>query len=286
MATYAIGDVQGCMRALDALLERIAFDATRDRLWFTGDLVNRGPDSLAVLRFVMGLGGRAVTVLGNHDLHLLAVAAKVRAPRPQDSLAEVLRSPERESLLAWLRQRPLLHHDERLGFTLIHAGLLPSWDLALARTLAREVETLLRGPDHRELLRHMYGDTPAHWEPTLGGWERLRVTINAFTRLRYCDRAGHMALGPVGPPGSQPPGLIPWFQAPGRRSRELRVLFGHWSALGAWQGEGVIALDSGCCWNRALTAAQLDVWPPKFIQVPCGAPRHATAKMGGDAHKP
>lgn len=271
MSTYAIGDVQGCMRALETLLERIDFDATRDRLWFTGDLVNRGPDSLAVLRFVMGLGERAVTVLGNHDLHLLAVAARARTPRPEDRLEEVLRSPERDRLLTWLRERPLLHHDERLGLTLIHAGLLPAWDLALARECAREVETVLRGPDHAELLRHMYGETPASWQPSLEGWERLRVVINAFTRLRYCDHAGRMVLGPVGPPGSQPPGLMPWFHVPGRRSRGLRVLFGHWSALGAWQGEGVISLDSGCCWGRALTAAHLEASPPSFVQVPCDA---------------
>ncbi len=269
------------MRELEALLARIDFDAARDRLWFTGDLVNRGPDSLGVLRFVMGLGERAVTVLGNHDLHLLAVAAKARPPRPDDRFQEVLDAPEREGLLAWLRARPLLHHDEQLGLTLIHAGLLPAWDLALARECAHEVEAMLRGPDHAELLHHMYGEAPACWLPSLEGWARLRVIINAFTRLRYCDRAGRMVLGPVGPPGSQPPGLIPWFQAPGRRSQGLRVLFGHWSALGAWQGEGVISLDSGCCWGRALTAVHLEVSPPSFIQVSCGAAQRS-AKMHGD----
>lgn len=259
------------MSALAALLERIGFERTRDMLWFTGDLVNRGPCSADVLRFVMGLGERAVVVLGNHDLHLLAVAAGVHAPTAADRFDDVLRAPERERLLRWLRARPLLHHDPELGFTLIHAGLLPQWDLGLAQALAHEAEGVLRSPAYTELLAHMYGDTPDLWDGTLRGWDRLRLIVNAFTRLRYCDHGGRMHLGPVGPPGSQPVALAPWYQMPGRRNRDLHIVFGHWSTLGPWQGEGVIALDSGCCWGRTLTAVRLDAAPPQFHQVSCAA---------------
>lgn len=269
MAVYAIGDVQGCYAPLRQLLERLCFDATRDRLWFTGDLVNRGPQSLEVLRFVMGLGERAVSVLGNHDLHLLAVAAGTAKPKKHDTLEAVLRAPDRDELLHWLRARPMLHHDPGLGCTLLHAGLLPGWDLADGARLAREAESVLRGDAHADFSRHMYGDQPDHWNENLQGHDRLRVIINAFTRLRYCDPEGHMDLRPKGPPGSQPPGLQPWFRVPGRRSRELRVVFGHWSTLGPWQGDGVVCLDGGCLWGRTLSAVQLDAGPAEFTGVDC-----------------
>jgi bis(5'-nucleosyl)-tetraphosphatase (symmetrical) len=267
MAVYAIGDVQGCYDALQALLEKIRFDPVRDRLWFVGDLVNRGQQSAAVVRFVMGLN-EAVCVLGNHDLHLLAVAADRARARREDTLGEFLSAPDRDPLLHWLRTRPLLHHDAALGYTLVHAGLLPSWDLAIAQELAAEAEAALRGPAVDQLFAHMYGDQPDQWDPTLTGWPRLRVIINAFTRLRFCDSAGRMDLAPKGAPGSQPPGLLPWFQVPGRQSRALRILFGHWSTLGLWNGDGVIGLDSGCLWGGSLTAVQLD-GSPAFFSVPC-----------------
>jgi bis(5'-nucleosyl)-tetraphosphatase (symmetrical) len=269
MPLYAVGDVQGCGDELLALLDRIRFDPEHDRLWFTGDLVNRGPRSTEVLRWVKRLGGRAVTVLGNHDLHLLAVAAGAAAPRPQDTLGDVLAAPDSEELLEWLRHRPLLHGDAALGYTLVHAGLLPSWGLDQARSLAAEVESALRGPDYRDFLAHLYGNQPDGWSDALRGWDRLRVITNALTRLRYCDAQGRMNLLPTGPPGSQPAGWLPWFQVPGRKSRGARIVFGHWSALGAWQGDGVIGLDSGCLWGRELTAARLDPDGAKFVQLPC-----------------
>lgn len=280
MAVYAIGDVQGCYAALMKLLTQIGFDPDRDRLWFTGDLVNRGPQSLEVLRFVKGLGERAECVLGNHDLHLLAVAAGAARLKKRDTLDDVLQATDRNELLHWLRRRPLLHHDDGLGYTLIHAGLLPSWNLADARRLAHEAETVLRGDKVDEFFQHMYGDLPDHWSENLRGVGRLRVIINALTRLRYCDLEGNMDLRPKGPPGSQPPDLIPWFQVPGRRSQEFKIIFGHWSALGLWDGNGVIGLDSGCLWGRSLSAARLDTAPLEFFRIDC-EPYQAQAHDGG-----
>lgn len=267
MAVYAIGDVQGCYDALRTLLEKISFDRVRDQLWFVGDLVNRGPQSAAVLRFVMGLD-KVVCVLGNHDLHLLAVASGRASARPEDRLEDILTAPDREAMLHWLSSRPLLHHDAALGYTLVHAGLLPAWDLATAQALAAEAEAILRGPTASELFSQMYGDEPNAWNPALTGWLRLRVIINAFTRLRYCRADGRMDLRPKGPPGSQLEGLLPWFQVPGRRSDALRIVFGHWSTLGLWNHDGVIGLDSGCLWGGSLSAARLDE-TPEFFSLPC-----------------
>jgi bis(5'-nucleosyl)-tetraphosphatase (symmetrical) len=269
MPIYAIGDVQGCYAPLQQLLARLRFDPARDRLWFTGDLVNRGPQSLEVLRFVKGLGDRAVSVLGNHDLHLLAVAAGTARPGKRDTLDEILHAPDRDELLSWLRLRPLLHHDADLGYTLVHAGLLPPWDLAQAQRLAREAEALLLGPAYTDFFHHMYSDLPDHWNENLHGFDRLRVIVNAFTRLRYCDLDGNMDLRPKGPPGSQPPDLLPWFQVPGRRSHGLKIVFGHWSALGLCQSDDVIGLDSGCVWDRSLSAVRLDAEPVEFFSVDC-----------------
>jgi bis(5'-nucleosyl)-tetraphosphatase (symmetrical) len=272
MATYAIGDVQGCYGALRALLQRIGFDRARDQLWFTGDLVNRGPQSLEVLRFVRDLGERAVTVLGNHDLHLLAVAAGASKHKPSDRLREVLAAPDCAELLAWLRTRPLLHHDAGLGWLMVHAGLLPQWDLAQALALAAEVQQVLAGARAGEFFQHMYGDLPDHWRDGLKGAERVRVVINACTRLRYCDLEGNMDLRHKGPPGTQPPDLVPWFAVPTRRTCPERIVFGHWSALGRHLEQGALCLDSGCLWGRSLTAAQLDRGEPRFVSVPCAAP--------------
>jgi len=272
MALYAVGDVQGCYDSLRHLLDHLGFEPERDRLWFTGDLVNRGPDSARVLRFVRDLGEGAVTVLGNHDLHLLAVAAGAAQPRSGDTLEGLLRAPDREALLDWLRHRPLLHYEAPPGRLLVHAGLLPQWDLDTARSLAAEVEAELRGPGLAEFLEHLYGDEPDRWQPGLRGPDRFRVVVNAMTRLRFCDADGHMRLGLTGPPGSQPPGLMPWFRVPGRRIR-CPVVFGHWSALGAGIFDGVIALDSGCVWGGGLSAVRLDAHPPRFYRVPCAQTR-------------
>ncbi len=259
MATFAIGDLQGCHDDLQRLLERIAFDPAEDTLWFTGDLVNRGPKSLETLRFVKGLGPRAVTVLGNHDLHLLAVSAGVATLRKSDTLDEVLAAADRDELLDWLRHRPLLHHDADLGYTLVHAGLPPQWDLDLAIKCAHELEAVLRGPGHLEFFRHMYGDRPDRWSADLAGMERLRFIVNCFTRLRFCGPQGELDLKSKGAPGSQPRGFLPWYEVPGRKSANLHLLFGHWSTVGEVQdAHNALGLDTGCVWGGRLTALRLD----------------------------
>jgi bis(5'-nucleosyl)-tetraphosphatase (symmetrical) len=269
MAIYAIGDIQGCFEALQALLRRITFRPGRDTLWFTGDLVNRGPKSAKVLRLVMDLGASAVSVLGNHDLHLLAVAHEAAPALASDTFQDVLQAPDRDRLLRWLRQRPLLYEDARLGFALVHAGMLPQWDVATARRLAGEVEAQLRSACFVDLLAHMYGNRPDRWDARLRGHERLRVIVNALTRLRYLDAEGRMDLAPVGAPGSQPAHLKPWFQARAPAQHEPTVVFGHWSALGVWDQDGVIGIDSGCLWGGSLTAVRLDVKPHTFASVNC-----------------
>lgn len=268
MALYAIGDVQGCREQLERLLAKIGFDAARDTLWFTGDLVNRGPDSAGVLRLVMALP-RVVSVLGNHDLHLLAAAASGTYGGRRDTFDDVLDAPDRDALLDWLRARPLLHHDAALGCTLIHAGLPPQWTLATAMQLAREAGHAIRQTPGNAFFDHMYGDTPDQWDDRLAGNDRLRFTVNCFTRLRYVDRAGRLYLGDKGAPGTQAPGLVPWFDAPGRKSRDARIVFGHWSTLGARVRPDMVALDSGCLWGRQLTAARLDADPAPLISVSC-----------------
>jgi len=256
MAIYAIGDVQGCFIPLQKLLQMIAFDPARDRLWFTGDLVNRGPQSLETLRYVKKLGDAAVTVLGNHDLHLLAVAFNHTAPRKKDTLDAIFKAPDRDELLDWLRHRPLLHHDEH--YCLVHAGFPPQWDLDQARHCAAEVETLLRGAGASQFFAHMYGDTPDKWSNRLKEWERMRFITNCFTRIRYCHIDGTLDLRYKGAPGTQPKHLIPWFEAPNRKSAYLNIVFGHWSTLGFRAANGVIALDTGCLWGGQLTALRLD----------------------------
>jgi bis(5'-nucleosyl)-tetraphosphatase (symmetrical) len=272
MAAYAIGDIQGCYRELLKLLETIGFDSGCDRLWFTGDLVNRGPQSLEVLRFVKQLGNRAVTVLGNHDLHLLILAHGVsRKPHKHDTLTRILAAPDREELLDWLRQRPCLYHDDTSGFTLIHAGLPPQWDLAKARQCALEVEAVLRGGDYRQFLNALYGDTPECWSEDLQGWDRLRFIINCLTRLRYCDSSGRLALDEKGPPGTQAPGLLPWYEIPERASRGMKIIFGHWSTLRltpeSMNKNQVYPLDTGCVWGGELTALRLS--DRRFYSVGC-----------------
>lgn len=270
MSVYAIGDIQGCQRELLNLLDKLRFDPTRDQLWLVGDLVNRGPESLAVMRFVRDLGERAVVVLGNHDLHLLAMAEGNLKHAAQSTLDEILAAPDRDELLHWLRHRPLLHHDPVLGFTLIHAGLPPQWNLADARAGANELEAALRGPGYRDFLLEIYGNKPKRWSPDLSGIERLRFITNCLTRLRFCTLDGELALTEKGEIGTQAAGLLPWFQVPGRRTRGQRIIFGHWSTLGYYAQDNVWALDSGCLWGRALTAIQIDTTEPiRPIQVDC-----------------
>jgi bis(5'-nucleosyl)-tetraphosphatase (symmetrical) len=262
VATYAIGDLQGCHREFEALLAVIAFRPDVDRLWLVGDLVNRGPQSAAVLRTVMALGDRVVTVLGNHDLHLLACAHVPGAkPRRRDTLDEILGAPDRDQMLAWLRHQPLLHHDASLGYTMVHAGLPPQWDVDDARARAREVETVLRGENHRDFLAHMYGDEPARWDSSLEGHARLRFITNCLTRIRYCSADGAIDLTDKGEPSAHT-SLVPWFEVPARASSQERIVFGHWSTLRLpheqWAQAGVFPLDTGAVWGGDLTAMRLE----------------------------
>ncbi|MCC7080527.1 MAG: symmetrical bis(5'-nucleosyl)-tetraphosphatase [Burkholderiales bacterium] len=273
MATYVIGDIQGCFEALEKLLDRIGFDTGRDRLWFVGDLVNRGPDSLAALRFVKSLGENAVTVLGNHDLHLLTVAAGFAHLHRGDTLADILAAPDRAALLDFLRTRPLMHVDE--GWAMVHAGLLPQWPIERARALAREVEDVLGGPGYVELLRHMYGNQPDHWDEGLAGHDRLRVIINAMTRLRLCTVQGKMDFRHKSAPRQLPPGYLPWYAVPDRASAGRPIVFGHWSTLGLHAADDVVALDSGCLWGNALSALRLH--DRRIFQVSCAGMRGTTA---------
>jgi bis(5'-nucleosyl)-tetraphosphatase (symmetrical) len=261
---YAIGDVQGCDQELRALLARLKFSADRDRLWFVGDLVNRGPGSLATLRLVRALGENAVVVLGNHDLHLLAVACGEHRRRRSDTLDAVLAAPDREALLEWLRLRPLAHAEGR--DLMVHAGLVPQWSAAMTLSLAAEVSSAL-AHDPRALFERMYGDEPDRWDERLAGAERLRFIINVLTRLRLCTADGRVDIAIKGPPPPPPSALRPWFEHR-RASCDVRVIFGHWSALGLVEREGVLGLDSGCVWGGTLTAANLDVDRPP-LSVPC-----------------
>jgi len=266
MATYAIGDVQGCYSELRALLEKIGFDESRDRLWFVGDLVNRGPGSLETLRFVKRLGERAVTVLGNHDLHLIALAFGYGRRRGDDTLDAVLEAGDCAELVAWLRTLPLLHVDE--GHVMVHAGLLPQWSVERAQGLARDVEEELRGPRHRAFLEHMYGSQPEEWREDLAGIDRLRVVVNAMTRMRFCTPQGRMEFRAKGDSSAAPAGHLPWFEVPGRASAGATIVCGHWSALGLKLLPNLIALDAGCVWGGALTAIRLE--DRAIAQVPCG----------------
>ncbi len=273
MAVHAIGDVQGCFDELQRLLERIRFDPATDRLWFAGDLVNRGPKSLETLRFVRSLGEAAVTVLGNHDLHLLAGAHDPGRIKRRDTLHAILDAPDAGELIDWLRTRPFLHHDAQLGLTLIHAGLPPQWDLETARSCAREIEQIFSGPDWGAFTEVMYGNRPERWDPSLAGEDRLRFITNCFTRLRYCTADGRLGLEFKGAPGSQPPDYLPWFQVPGRKSRNLEILFGHWSTLGEVDDFGVHSLDTGCLWGGRLTALRIDSRPLSRVTIDCPGAR-------------
>ncbi|MDH3715576.1 MAG: symmetrical bis(5'-nucleosyl)-tetraphosphatase [Gammaproteobacteria bacterium] len=270
MATYAIGDVQGCLDPLQRLLDALTFDPATDHLWFVGDLVNRGPRSLETLRFVRELGDAAITTLGNHDLHLLAAREGIRDERRNDTLRPIFTADDGDELLTWLRTQPLIHSDAQLQFVLVHAGIYPFWELHEARALAREVESLLAGDQYRELLRNMYGDRPSRWDPEMCGFERLRFIVNVFTRMRYCSPSGELDFDHNGPPGTQPPGLLPWFAVPNRKTASQRIVFGHWASLPHFNAANLFPLDSGCVWGRNLSALRLDAGPlPDPVSVAC-----------------
>ncbi|MFN3884963.1 MAG: symmetrical bis(5'-nucleosyl)-tetraphosphatase [Rhodocyclaceae bacterium] len=276
MATYAIGDVQGCFEPLQRLLDYIRFSPATDRLWFVGDLVNRGPDSLEVLRFVKGLGPAARTVLGNHDLHLVMQAEGFGKAHEEDTLDTVLAAPDRDELLSWLRSQPLFHVEN--GWGMVHAGLLPEWGVAKAQALSDEVSAALGAPNYRDFLAHMWGSEPDAWRDDLTGWDRLRVIVNAMTRMRFVWPDGRMefrAPGAKGPPERGPAGTLPWYAAPGRKSADHLIVFGHWSALGFRRMDKLLALDSGCLWGGSLTAVRLD--DGRVFQMPC---RQAAAPTG------
>lgn len=277
MAIYAVGDLQGCCDALKRLLDHLRFDPAGDQLWFAGDLVNRGPQSAETLRTVIALGSSAISVLGNHDLHLLAVAAGGKRGR-RDTLNDILEAPDRDELLHWLRHRPLMHGAADGHWQLVHAGLPPQWTISEASAHARAVEAVLRGPDHEALLSHMYGDQPDRWQPDLKGWAYLRFVINCFTRLRYCTAEGRIATDPKGTPGSQPAGLMPWFEVPDRKSAGTPILFGHWSTLGRvhWPEQQVWGLDTGCLWGGQLSALRLQ--DAALFSIPCEEHRRPGAE--------
>jgi bis(5'-nucleosyl)-tetraphosphatase (symmetrical) len=256
MSTYAIGDLQGCFRTLQALLKEIKFDRKHDRLWFVGDLVNRGPDSLACLRFVRELGEFAVTVLGNHDLHLLAAAEGFGKRGRNDTLAQVLDADDAKELLHWLRQQKLLHVER--DYAMVHAGLLPEWSWADAQMLACEVEEKLGGPNYRNVLETLYGNEPAKWAPDLCGEARMRITINAMTRLRVLNQDGAIDFKFKGALGDMPSNLTPWYDVQTARETPPVVITGHWSALDLYVSPAVVSLDTGCVWGRKLTAMRLE----------------------------
>lgn len=268
MATYAIGDLQGCYDPLARLLDYLKFSPGEDQLWFVGDLVNRGPQSLEVLRFVKNLGDAAVAVLGNHDLHLIMQSEGFGKPNREDTLAPVLSSPDRDELLSWLRGLPLCHARDR--FAMVHAGLLPSWTVAQALDLAEEVSIALRNPDYPEFLANMWGSEPNAWRNDLAGWDRLRVIVNAMTRMRFVTIDGRMefrAPGAKAPPERGPQNCVPWFDAAERKSTTHTIVCGHWSALGFRQTGALLALDTGCLWGGCLTAVRLE--DGRVFHTPC-----------------
>ncbi len=268
MTTYAIGDLQGCYDPLRRLLDYIRFDPLADRVWFVGDLVNRGPQSLEVLRFVKSLGAATTVVLGNHDLHLVMQGEGYGRASKEDTLGEVLGAADRDELLAWLRAQPLFHVQG--DWAMVHAGLLPSWTVAQAKALSDEASAALTAPDYRDFLANMWGSEPASWGDDLAGWDRLRVVVNAMTRMRYVTASGAMefrAAGAKAPPAKGPPGCLPWFAAARRASADHTIVCGHWSALGFHQEPNLLALDTGCLWGGCLTAVRLE--DRRVFRQPC-----------------
>jgi bis(5'-nucleosyl)-tetraphosphatase (symmetrical) len=269
MAIYAIGDVQGCYDELKRLLALLPIDPDRDELWFVGDLINRGPRSLATLRYVRSLGKMATVVLGNHDIHLIALAFGNRSRARVRELTDVLGAPDGKELVDWLRHRPLAHYRPELNTLMVHAGVPPQWDPLLTIRLAREVEQALRGPHCAEYIRDLYGEKPNRWSSGLAGQDRLRFITNCLTRMRYCSTDGTLDLKENGAPGSQSRGLQPWFEMPGRQTATVRVVFGHWASLGLLQRKNLLGIDTGCVWGRKLTAVRLD-GPAKIFSVKKG----------------
>lgn len=266
MTTYVIGDLQGCLSPLERLLDKVRFDPSSDKLWFVGDLVNRGPKSLQTLRYVKNLGDSAITVLGNHDLHLLAVAYGYRKPSPKDTLKRILLADDCDELCDWLASRPLLHTDKKLGHTLVHAGIYPQWSLKRARKMANEVHEVLVNEPH-ELFANMYGNTPEYWSKELRQYKRYRFAINVFTRMRYCRQDGALDFSFSGSPATAPQHLLPWYALPDRKPLATRVVFGHWSGHPSISPASVMPTDRGCVWGGCLSAYAIE--KNKSIWVKC-----------------
>lgn len=268
MATYAVGDIQGCLQPLQCLLEQVQFQPGRDRLWLCGDLVNRGPDSLGTLRFLYDMRDSVISVLGNHDLHLLAVAWKGDRLKNKDTLQEILDAPDRDQLLEWMRHFPLMHYDAELGFAMSHAGVPPVWTLEQALALSREVETVLQGPRLGRYLKHLYGNQPDRWDDALEGPERWRLITNYFTRMRFCSADGRLELKCKLGPDQAPEGFAPWFHHPSPTLRATKLIFGHWASLqGQSNRKNLFALDTGCVWGGSLTMLHLE--EERFFHCDC-----------------
>jgi bis(5'-nucleosyl)-tetraphosphatase (symmetrical) len=257
MTTYVIGDLQGCLTPLKRLLDQLRYEPSQDSLWFVGDLINRGPESLETLRYVKSLGKNAITVLGNHDLHLLAVVHGIRKSSPKDTLEEIVNAPDCDELCHWLSKRPLLHTDKKLAHTLVHAGIHPKWSLKRAHKLSREVHHALKD-DLQGFLATMYGNTPARWDKNLSSTKRKRFAINAFTRMRYCYEDGELNFDFNGPPSAAPKKLYPWYSVPNRRVLDTHIVFGHWSSHPAICKSGIIPTDRGCVWGGSLAAYAIE----------------------------
>lgn len=266
MSIYAIGDIQGCFNELLKLLDIITFNEHSDQLWFAGDLVNRGPNSLETLRFVKALGDSAVTVLGNHDMHLLAESCNQKISTKNSLLNTILEAPDCDELIDWLRHRPLFHYNDT--FCLLHAGIPPQWDFDTTKKMALLVEQTLKSSNYQIFLKQMYGNKPNLWSTHLKDMGKLRFIINCFTRMRYCDIEGRLDFTYNGPLGSQPKELFPWFAVPNRRNSDMRIIFGHWSALGYYEGENCYGIDTGCLWGGQLTAIKL-AEPVQRFSVDC-----------------
>jgi len=277
MAVYAIGDIQGCFNELERLLDEVKFNPQYDQVWLAGDLVNRGPKSADVLRFAKKMGEDTVkVVLGNHDLHLLATAAGVNKHQHRmDTMDSVLNADDCDELITWLRHQPLFHYDKQLDFSMVHAGLPPQWTIKKSRKRAKEVEAVLQSDDWRHFFKHMYGNSPELWSKELTGWKRLRYITNCFTRLRYCHKDGRLALDFKGAPKDKQSNELPWFDMPERKTKDDKIVFGHWSTLGVGQYGNVFSTDSGAVWGEKLTAVRIDKKPYKWFSInadPAGLP--------------
>ncbi|OUR84220.1 bis(5'-nucleosyl)-tetraphosphatase (symmetrical) [Cycloclasticus sp. 46_120_T64] len=268
MAHYAIGDVQGCYDPLRRLLDKLNFDPSQDQLWFAGDMINRGPQSLEVLRFIKALGDSARCVLGNHECHFLAVAYGHKKPHKADTFKQIIEAEDADSLIQWLRFQPFFYQDRKLGYSMLHAGVPAQWSLTDTQAYAKELEAVIQGDQLQSFLAVMYGNQPDLWNDELGGDDRLRFIINSFTRMRFCDKEGRSDLSFSGAVGEQEEHLMPWFKVPKRRTANDKILFGHWSTLGLHQENNTICLDSGCLWGGELSAIKLGT-NEEFIKQDC-----------------